>query len=73
MASKTSAVADEPIEVLIALHDKFDILDFAGPLEVLSTALHDAKDKGAHLPSYLLPTTYYLPRTSPTTTLPFDP
>ncbi|KAK4126153.1 class I glutamine amidotransferase-like protein [Parathielavia appendiculata] len=44
MASKTSAVADEPIEVLIALHDKFDLMDFAGPLEVLTTALHDAKD-----------------------------
>jgi transcriptional regulator GlxA family with amidase domain len=44
MASKTSAVADEPIEVLIALHDKFNLMDFAGPLEVLTTALHDAKD-----------------------------
>jgi transcriptional regulator GlxA family with amidase domain len=44
MASKTSAVADEPIEVLIALHDKFDLMDFAGSLEVLTTALHDAKD-----------------------------
>ncbi|KAK4103622.1 class I glutamine amidotransferase-like protein [Parathielavia hyrcaniae] len=44
MASKTSAVADEPIEVLIALHDKFDLMDFAGPVEVLTTALHDAND-----------------------------
>ncbi|KAL2267656.1 hypothetical protein VTJ83DRAFT_4933 [Remersonia thermophila] len=44
MAHKTSAVADEPIEVLFALHNKFDLLDFAGPLEVLNTALHDPKD-----------------------------
>ncbi|KAL2135959.1 hypothetical protein VTI74DRAFT_6008 [Chaetomium olivicolor] len=44
MASKTSAVADEPIEVLFALHPKFDLMDFAGPLEVLATALHDAQD-----------------------------
>ncbi|KAL1861318.1 hypothetical protein Daus18300_008994 [Diaporthe australafricana] len=45
MASKTSAVADnEPVDVLFALHDKFDFLDFAGPLEVLTTALHDIND-----------------------------
>ncbi|KAK1759434.1 protein DJ-1 [Echria macrotheca] len=44
MASKTSAVADEPIEVLIALQPKFNLLDFAGPLEVLTTAQHDAND-----------------------------
>lgn len=44
MASKTSAVADEPIDVLIALQSKFNLLDFAGPLEVLTTALHDAND-----------------------------
>jgi transcriptional regulator GlxA family with amidase domain len=44
MASKTSAVSDEPIEVLIALHHKFSLLDFAGPAEILSSALHDAND-----------------------------
>jgi len=44
MASKTSAVADEPIEVLFALQPKFDLLDFAGPLEILTTALNDAED-----------------------------
>jgi len=44
MAHKTSAVADEPIEVLFALHPKFNLLDFAGPLEVLTTALHDVSD-----------------------------
>ena len=47
MASKTSAVADqEPIEVLIALHDKFELMDFAGPVETLMHALHDVKDPG---------------------------
>ncbi|KAK4150925.1 protein DJ-1 [Chaetomidium leptoderma] len=44
MASKTSAVADEPIEVLFALHPKFNLMDFAGPLEVMTSALHDAQD-----------------------------
>ena len=44
-ASKTSAVADEPIDVLVALHPKFDLLDFAGPVEVFTNALHDAKDE----------------------------
>ncbi|KHN97951.1 ThiJ/PfpI family protein [Metarhizium album ARSEF 1941] len=44
-AHKTSAVADEPIEVLVALHNKFDILDFAGPMEVFTTAQHDPKDE----------------------------
>ncbi|KAK4032446.1 protein DJ-1 [Parachaetomium inaequale] len=44
MASKTSAVADEPIEVLFALQPKFNLMDFAGPLEVLTSCLHDAQD-----------------------------
>lgn len=45
MASKTSAAADnEPVNVLFALHEKFNIMDFAGPLEVLSSALHDANN-----------------------------
>ncbi|KXX74130.1 Protein DJ-1 [Madurella mycetomatis] len=44
MASKTSAVADEPIDVLFALHPKFNLMDFAGPLEVLTTCLHDYQD-----------------------------
>ncbi|KAK4134274.1 class I glutamine amidotransferase-like protein [Trichocladium antarcticum] len=44
MANKSSAVADEPIEVLFALHPNFDLMDFAGPLEVLTTALHEAQD-----------------------------
>lgn len=47
MANKTSAVADEPVEVLFALHPNFNITDFAGPLEVLHSALHDAKDENS--------------------------
>jgi hypothetical protein len=43
-ANKTSAVSDEPIEVLVVLHPKFDLLDMAGPTEVFSNALHNFKD-----------------------------
>ncbi|KAH6996533.1 class I glutamine amidotransferase-like protein [Ilyonectria sp. MPI-CAGE-AT-0026] len=44
-ANKSSAVADqEPIDVLFAVHDKFDLLDFAGSLEVFHTACHDFHD-----------------------------
>lgn len=54
MASKSSAVADqEPVDVLFALHDKFVLTDFAGPLEVLSRAQHDIKDPCKLLPTYL--------------------
>lgn len=50
MATKTSAAADlEPVDVLFALHEKFNIMDFAGPLEILSTALHDANNPGESL------------------------
>ncbi|KAI2637087.1 class I glutamine amidotransferase-like protein [Hypomontagnella submonticulosa] len=45
MAHKTSAVADEPIQVLFALQPKFDLLDFAGTLEVLEWARHDKNDE----------------------------
>jgi len=34
----------EPIRVLFTLHDNMNALDFVGPLEVLSSALHDVKD-----------------------------
>ncbi|KAK3318500.1 class I glutamine amidotransferase-like protein [Apodospora peruviana] len=44
MAHKTSAVDDEPVDVLFALHPQFDLMDFAGAVEVLTTALHDAQD-----------------------------
>ncbi|KEZ41174.1 hypothetical protein SAPIO_CDS7254 [Scedosporium apiospermum] len=45
-AHKTSAVVDEnePLEVLFALHPKFDLLDWAGPWEVFHSALHDVND-----------------------------
>lgn len=45
MATKTSAGANEPIEVLFALHDGFNLTNFAGPLEVLASALHDKNDE----------------------------
>ncbi|KAK4947417.1 hypothetical protein LTR10_013785 [Elasticomyces elasticus] len=32
---------NEPIQVLITMHDNMDLLDFAGPLEVLTHAQHD--------------------------------
>jgi hypothetical protein len=44
MAAKESAVSDEPVDVLFALHPKFNLLDMAGPLEVIASALHDPKD-----------------------------
>lgn len=44
-ANKSSAIDDqEPIDVLIALHHKFDLLDFAGPMEVLTYAAHNFSD-----------------------------
>ncbi|KAG5949180.1 hypothetical protein E4U53_006009 [Claviceps sorghi] len=46
-AHKTSAVSDEPIDVLFALHPKFNLLDFAGPLEIFTSAKHDAKDEAS--------------------------
>ncbi|RYP77737.1 hypothetical protein DL770_007021 [Monosporascus sp. CRB-9-2] len=44
MEHKTSAVSDEPVQVLFVLQNKFDLLDFAGPLEVLAQARADKKD-----------------------------
>ena len=38
--------ANEPVKVLITLHDGMDTLDVAGPLEVFSSALHDKKNPG---------------------------
>lgn len=45
---KTSAVADEPIDVLIALHPKFDLLDLTGPMKVFTTAAHDFNDESEY-------------------------
>jgi hypothetical protein len=44
MAHKTSAAADEPIEVLFALQDNFNLLDFTGPLEALTHSKHSISD-----------------------------
>ncbi|KAL2114391.1 hypothetical protein VUR80DRAFT_8081 [Thermomyces stellatus] len=45
-AHKTSAVVDEnePLEVLFVLHHKFNLMDFAGPWETFTAALHDPND-----------------------------
>ena len=40
----------EPIKVLIALQDKFDLCDMAGPLEVFNWAQHDKRDAGKEEP-----------------------
>ena len=51
-----SAIADsndgpnEVIKVLFTLYPGYNTLDVAGPLEMLSRALHDPKDKGAFNP-----------------------
>lgn len=51
MAHKTSAVAgEEPVDVLFALQDKFDLMDMAGPLETLKWAFHDKNDPSVYLP-----------------------
>lgn len=50
MASKAAAGSNDPIEVLFALHDKFNLTDFAAPLEVLASALHDKNDESMCLP-----------------------
>lgn len=56
MATKTPASANEPVEVLFALHDGFNLTDFAGPLEVLASALHDKNDESmGHLLQHTLP------------------
>ncbi|KKA30327.1 hypothetical protein TD95_002261 [Thielaviopsis punctulata] len=43
-AHKSSAVADEPVEVLFALQPGFDLLDFSGAYEVFAEALHEQDD-----------------------------
>lgn len=46
MTGKTSAIADEPINVLFVLHNKFNLADMAGPLEAFSYAIHEKDDPG---------------------------
>lgn len=46
MASNVATADGDPVvKVLFALHDKFDIIDFAGPLQVFHQALHNIKDE----------------------------
>ncbi|KAI0197740.1 ThiJ/PfpI family protein [Astrocystis sublimbata] len=47
MAAKGAEGSNEPVEVLFALHSSFNLTDFAGPLEVLTTALHDKSDESS--------------------------
>jgi hypothetical protein len=55
MAHKTSAIqGEEPVEVLFALQNKFDLLDLAGPVAALKAALHDKNDPSTS-PADLLP------------------
>jgi transcriptional regulator GlxA family with amidase domain len=49
-ASKNSAVSEDPVDVLVVLHDKFDLLDFAGVTKVLDAALHDKTDASKSSP-----------------------
>lgn len=42
--TKNSAVSEDPVDVLIVLHNKFDLLDFAAVVKVLTSALHDKND-----------------------------
>ena len=49
----------EPIKVLIALQDKFDLCDMAGPLEVFNWAQHDKRDAGKEEPE-----DHHIPSTS---------
>ena len=44
-----SAIQDgeaEPVQVLVSLHDQMNLLDIAGPLEVMRSSLHDLSDPG---------------------------
>jgi hypothetical protein len=51
--NKASAIeeGDEVIDVLFILHEKFDLVDLAGPLEVFNYALTNAQKSGASVTS----------------------
>ena len=42
----------EPIQVLFSMHDNMDLLDFAGPLEVLTHVQHDFSNPGKLAPPH---------------------
>ncbi|KIX09088.1 uncharacterized protein Z518_00166 [Rhinocladiella mackenziei CBS 650.93] len=44
MSAIQDAEANESIQVLITMHENMDLLDFAGPLEVLTHAQHNISD-----------------------------
>ncbi|KIW79617.1 hypothetical protein Z517_06230 [Fonsecaea pedrosoi CBS 271.37] len=44
MSAIQDTETNEPIQVLITMHDGMDLLDFAGPLEVLTHAQYNASD-----------------------------
>lgn len=48
-AIQDSGDGAEPVQVLVTLHDQMNLMDVAGPLEVMSKALHNASDPGTPL------------------------
>jgi hypothetical protein len=36
----------EPIQVLVTMHDNMNMLDYAGPIQMLYAAQHDMSDEG---------------------------
>jgi len=44
MSAIQDTEANEPIQVLITMHENMNLLDFAGPLEVLTYAQHNVND-----------------------------
>lgn len=42
--AKNSAVSEDPVDVLIVLHNNFDLLDFSAVVKTLTSALHDKND-----------------------------
>lgn len=45
-AIQDSGDASEPVQVLVTLHDQMNLIDVAGPLEVMSKSLHNFSDPG---------------------------
>jgi transcriptional regulator GlxA family with amidase domain len=54
--NKASAIeeGDECVDVLFILHDKFNLMDLAGPLEAFGHALHDQQNKESKAFEYTL-------------------
>lgn len=47
-AIQDSGEGSEPVQVLVTLHDQMNLIDVAGPLEVMSKSLHNFSDPGEH-------------------------